>query len=131
MRRDVGLLGLTFTSLGCVIGSGWLLSALESSSVAGPAAILARKKSFAHEELDLRTFSWLVPYFIGLAAVAYLGQFSGGRKILPFGVDLAVVAVFALVIYFLAVRQSAPSQLVARYLEEDTEPTEAQAAPAG
>ena len=41
MRRDVGLVGLTFTSLGCVIGSGWLLAALEASSVAGPAAILA------------------------------------------------------------------------------------------
>src|ERR1700760_1604082 len=41
LRRDVGLVGLTFTSLGCVIGSGWLLAALEASSVAGPAALLA------------------------------------------------------------------------------------------
>ena len=49
---------------------------------------------------------------------------------LPFGIDLAVDAVFALAIYFVAVRQSAPSQLVARYLEEDTEPTEAEPVPA-
>ena len=41
MRREVGLVGLTFTSLGCVIGSGWLLAALEASSVAGPAALIA------------------------------------------------------------------------------------------
>ena len=41
MRREVGLLGLTFTSLGCVIGSGWLLGALSASEAAGPAALVS------------------------------------------------------------------------------------------
>jgi amino acid transporter len=41
LRRDVGLLGLTFASAGSVIGSGWLLSAQEGASTAGPAVLVA------------------------------------------------------------------------------------------
>ena len=93
------------------VGIGFLMFA------AGP----LRRHRFSREELDLRTFTWLVPYFGGLLLLTFLGQFEGGRKVLPFGIDLAVTAVFGLVIYFLAVRQSASSDLVARYLAEDQE----------
>src|SRR3954447_23765650 len=41
LRRTVGFWGLMFVSLGSIIGSGWLLSALTASEVAGPAAILS------------------------------------------------------------------------------------------
>lgn len=40
LRRDVGRVGLLFTSVGSIIGSGWLLGALAASAVAGPAAVL-------------------------------------------------------------------------------------------
>ncbi len=41
LQRTVGFWGLMFVSLGSIIGSGWLLSALTATQVAGPAAILA------------------------------------------------------------------------------------------
>jgi amino acid transporter len=41
LRRTVGFWGLMFVSLGSIIGSGWLLSALSASEAAGPAAILS------------------------------------------------------------------------------------------
>ncbi len=41
LRRSVGFFGLTFVSLGSIIGSGWLLGALNALEVAGPAAILS------------------------------------------------------------------------------------------
>jgi len=41
MRRDVGLVGLLFTSVGSIIGSGWLFGALNASLVAGPAALIS------------------------------------------------------------------------------------------
>ena len=41
LRRDVGLVGLVFASLGSIIGAGWLFGALYASSVAGPAAIVS------------------------------------------------------------------------------------------
>ncbi|HEX4432086.1 MAG TPA: APC family permease [Frankiaceae bacterium] len=79
-----------------------------------------RKGGIKREDLDLRTLSWLAPYLIGLLVLTFYGQFKGGRADLPFGIDLAIVAVFALVVYAFAVRQGAPSKMVERYLAEDT-----------
>src|ERR1700760_266318 len=41
LRRDFGRIALMFTSVGSVIGSGWLLGALNATQVAGPAAIIS------------------------------------------------------------------------------------------
>jgi amino acid transporter len=41
LRRDIGFVGLMFTSVGSIIGSGWLFGALSASEIAGPAAILS------------------------------------------------------------------------------------------
>jgi amino acid transporter len=41
LRRDVGLRGLTLISLGSIIGSGWLLGALNAATAAGPASLLS------------------------------------------------------------------------------------------
>src|SRR5262245_64514655 len=41
LRRSVGFYGLMFVSLGSIIGSGWLLGALNAAEVAGPASILS------------------------------------------------------------------------------------------
>jgi amino acid transporter len=41
LRRDIGFWGLTFVSLGSIIGSGWLLGALGAAQVAGPASLLS------------------------------------------------------------------------------------------
>jgi amino acid transporter len=41
MRRDIGVIGLLFASVGSIIGSGWLFGALTASQLAGPSAILS------------------------------------------------------------------------------------------
>src|SRR4029079_9568327 len=41
LQRTVGLYGLMFVSLGSIIGSGWLLGALNAARVPGPASIIA------------------------------------------------------------------------------------------
>jgi amino acid transporter len=41
MRRDVGVVGLLFASVGSIIGSGWLFGALTAAQLAGPAAIIS------------------------------------------------------------------------------------------
>lgn len=41
LQRSVGFYGLLFVSLGSIIGSGWLLGALNAAQVAGPASILS------------------------------------------------------------------------------------------
>ena len=41
LRREIGLVGLLFTSLGSIIGSGWLFGALTAAGIAGPAALIS------------------------------------------------------------------------------------------
>jgi amino acid transporter len=41
LRRDIGLVGLMFSSVGSIIGSGWLFGALTASLIAGPAALIS------------------------------------------------------------------------------------------
>src|SRR5881409_3259631 len=41
LRRDVGLIGLAWASMGSIIGSGWLLASNNALIVAGPSAIYA------------------------------------------------------------------------------------------
>lgn len=41
LRRDLSLIGLLFTAVGSIIGSGWLFGALFASQKAGPASIIS------------------------------------------------------------------------------------------
>ncbi|HEX4025251.1 MAG TPA: APC family permease [Steroidobacteraceae bacterium] len=41
LRRDIGTVGLLFTAVGSIIGSGWLFGALSASQIAGPGAVVA------------------------------------------------------------------------------------------
>ena len=41
LKRTVGFYGLMFVSLGSIIGSGWLLGALNAAEVAGPASVIS------------------------------------------------------------------------------------------
>ena len=41
LKREVGLIGLTWASMGSIIGSGWLFGPQDALEVAGPAAIIS------------------------------------------------------------------------------------------
>jgi amino acid transporter len=41
LRREVGLIGLLWASVGAIIGSGWLFGAEKAAKAAGPAALLS------------------------------------------------------------------------------------------
>lgn len=41
LKRELGLIDLTFASLGGIIGSGWIFASLTASGAAGPAAIIS------------------------------------------------------------------------------------------
>ena len=54
--------------------------------------------------LDWRGGSWLWPYFIGLAAISYLGEKDfGGLGVFPYPWDILVVAIFSIAIYYYAI----------------------------
>ncbi len=41
LKRDIGTVGLLFTAVGSIIGSGWLFGALSAAQIAGPASTIA------------------------------------------------------------------------------------------
>lgn len=55
------------------------------------------------QPLDMAKAWWIFPYFVGLGLISYLGNFKG-IKVIPFGWDFAVIAVFSMVIFYFAVR---------------------------
>jgi amino acid transporter len=79
------------------------------------------------QPLDARSMLWVLPWFIGLGVISYLGQY-GGIGVIPPWVDLAVVAVFSLAIFYLGVSLGLPSHRVAEELS--IEEAEATAMPA-
>jgi amino acid transporter len=52
--------------------------------------------------LDVRAALWFPPFLAGMAVISKLGQYDGTRTI-PFWWDVAVVAIFSVAIYVLAV----------------------------
>ena len=84
--------------------------------------------------INWRSASWIPPWLIGLGIISYLGQYptskpSSGwpfgiallaKQDIPFWVDLGVVAVFALVIFYWASRVAMPAAFV-RAVEQVTD----------
>jgi amino acid transporter len=66
--------------------------------------------------LDLRGAIWLPPYLVGTALISYIGRYEG-RNLLPFWVDIGVVAVFSVAIFALAVAVRLPDAQAKAYIE--------------
>ncbi|GAA1192753.1 APC family permease [Pseudonocardia alaniniphila] len=67
------------------------------------------------QPLDARAMLWVLPWFIGLGVISYLGQY-GGIGVIPPWVDLIVVAAFALAVFYVGVRLALPPERVAEEL---------------
>lgn len=67
-------------------------------------------------QLSWRGAWWLIPYFLGMWLLTYLGpkDLVGGSSTIPYPLDLAVVAVFSIVILLLAVASGIPDPEEAR-----------------
>lgn len=54
--------------------------------------------------LQLRASLWMWPYFSGIAAISYLGQYGNGLGVLPHGLDAGFIVALSLVVLWIAVR---------------------------
>ena len=59
--------------------------------------------------LDPIALVWMVPWLAGLALISFLGQY-GGIGVIPEWIDLLVVAMFSLVIFYIGVRVALPRE---------------------
>jgi amino acid transporter len=93
-------------------------------------------------KLDWGASIWIFPYMIGMTLISYFGSFPGptaifggigpfkgdvigGNGDLPLWWDLLALAIFSLVIYFLAVANRLPEEKVDEYVKEVYPPTAA------
>jgi hypothetical protein len=80
---------------------------------------LARTSDEDRVEIDWRAASWIWPWLLGLTILGYLGRYGGGHMDLPEWIDLVVVAVFSLVIFYFAVHVAMDSEKVKAAVERD------------
>ncbi|HYW70165.1 MAG TPA: APC family permease [Pyrinomonadaceae bacterium] len=107
LRRTVGFYGLMFVSLGSIIGSGWLLGALNAAKLAGPASILSWVLAAAMLSLLAITYAELgatYPVAGGAARFPYyshgpIAGFTAGWAAWLQAVFIAPIEVLAVITY--------------------------------
>ncbi|QPC45348.1 APC family permease [Kaustia mangrovi] len=98
--------------------SGWdTLWRLGLCLLAGLVLFLVRARTRGRGTLDYRQAVWLIPYLVGVGAISSLGTF-GGTGLLPFGWDMAAIAVFALAVFAHAFRCRLPQARFDRYMAD-------------
>jgi amino acid transporter len=65
--------------------------------------LAACRGKILYSALGLKSALWIGPYLSGLILISYLGTF-GGKGIISFGWDFLVIALFSLVILYLAIK---------------------------
>lgn len=72
------------------------------------------------ENKELRSATWIIPYLIGIVLMSWSGSF-GGKGLIPFGWDFAIIAVFSAAILYLAVRSRSEhtTESVSEYLHTE------------
>lgn len=81
--------------------------------------------AYVRNHIDKKHFGfmalwWLVPYLSGLILISYLGSY-GGKHFIPFGWDFLVIAIFSIVIFFIAIRVRQPNISYQQAIEQVSE----------
>lgn len=84
MKRDIGLVGLTFIAVSGVLGSGWLFAPLLTSQIAGPAAMISWFLGAVAMLLLALAFAEISAMFPVAGGIARIPQFSHGRLLAMF-----------------------------------------------
>lgn len=96
--------------------SGWdTLWRLGIALCAGLVLFLVSARYRDMGTLDLPSAAWLLPYFTGIGVISSLGTF-GGRGVIPFGWDVVIIAIFALIIFVYAIACRLPEKRFAEQM---------------
>ena len=81
VRRDIGLISLTMTGLGGIIGSGWLFGAWHTAQLAGPGAVWAWVIGAAFISIVATVFCELGAMFSETGGMVRYGYYSHGSLV--------------------------------------------------
>ncbi|MEV0530652.1 APC family permease [Kitasatospora sp. NPDC050463] len=101
----------TLSRLGIAIVLGYVL-------LGSYAAYAIRKGLPNAPRLDWRAAQWLPVYLVGLGLISWQGGFGEGRGNIPMWWDMGAVAVFALAVYFWAIRVALPAEAIEQNIED-------------
>jgi amino acid transporter len=116
---------LSFVSADLIIyWTGWstlwkLYVALGVGFVVFVANYLFSSSSRRPDLSSWRSSAWVAPWLVGMAVIAKLGQFKGGSQTIPFWWDIAIVAGFSIIIFYLAVSLAVPSEQAVAAVEDE------------
>ena len=65
-------------------------------------AIAKLREGPERQPLDVRGALWLAPYLAGIGLLSYLGDFSGGIGVIPFGWDVAAAVLLSISVFYFA-----------------------------
>jgi amino acid transporter len=82
-------------------------------------------KPLERPPFDFASLGWMLPWFIGIGVISYLGDY-GGINVIPTWWDLVVVAVFSVAVFFLGVRMALPTARVAAAARKEQEEADAE-----
>ena len=76
--------------------------------------------------LDWKAASWLIPYLLVMGLIVYLSSFGHDEKnpVIPFGWDMAVAAIWSLVVYYWAMEVALPKEKIEEMIGEVELPEE-------
>jgi len=81
MKREIGLIGLTFVAISGMIGSGWLFAPLQASQYAGPASLISWGIGAVAMLLLAVTFAEISAMLPVPGGIARVPQFSHGNVV--------------------------------------------------
>ncbi|MCX7122374.1 MAG: APC family permease [Gammaproteobacteria bacterium] len=99
--------------------SGWaILSKMGIAIIVGFLVLMIYRFCTARSiSLNFKESIWMWPYFIGIMLISYLGNY-GGKNILTLSSSLIVLAIFCLIILWLAMRFKLPPACTQKYINE-------------
>lgn len=114
---------LSFVAANLIVyWSGWTTNWKILVAIIAGYLLMAASYAFNRDQkrapLDLQSLAWIGPWFAGTALISYLGQYDG-IKVLPNWIDMLVVAVFSLVIFYVGVATALPKERVTAVVDEE------------
>ncbi len=116
----MGVLGFIVSSL-VIYWSGWdvfrvMLISMIIGVIIFVIHVWMKKEPWSEQQVQYAL--WLIPYLLGLGIISYLGNFGGGKHWIDFPLDIVLVALLGVFIFYLASYSALPNKVAFAYYEE-------------
>lgn len=80
---------------------------------------LRRVKDVRRPDIDWRAASWIWPWLVGITIISLIGRYGGGHNALPNWIDLVIVVLFSLAVFYYAVSLAMDADQVRSAIETE------------